>query len=215
MKTLSQLLREIHTPRPTASAITKDTFLDQFTGKSLCDLLSARVPPTGSGGTKFQFGELQTIVQNKERFSGKSEEIYHFFDNIKEWVGGLKSSSRSLHDSIASGIVSDVTSCSSRAGWSKFTGRVYRGVSVNANFVKNLIIPDVSKVKILNLGGYRSYRSLVGTYVYQSNLPAQSWSTDLSTSVFFSNPVDPKYPAGPEPMLSVVMEYNIQPNFIS
>jgi hypothetical protein len=209
MKTLQDLLREYPfvTPRPpSATGITSDTFLDQFIGKSLCEVLSTRVPPLWEGGKRMQYEHIKKIIANQSKLTGKSEDIPHFFENIKEWIGGLKGSSRAMHDSIANAIVSDVSSCSTRAGWLKYTGKVYRGVRVNAHTVKGLEIPDPSKVHVINKGGFHEYRAVMGTYVYQSNLPAQSWSTDLNTAIAFSS-----Y-STLQPTVSLVMEYDIKPN---
>lgn len=182
------------------------------TPTTVCDILNNPKPPCrlgsdGSTGIR-NLDDLKKIASTKEYSINK--EIHEFFYLLIEWVTGMDRHGRDKHESLANKLSHIVNSCgSSRKGWSKFYGKVYRGLVLDARTVSNLKI-DINKTKDIDFGFYGHVPCYEGRVQYRSALPAQSWSTDIIVAHGFAQSAKKTVPE--EFALRVIMEYNITPD---
>lgn len=196
MKTFRQILENIRPP------IDSTNFLYQFKGKTVCEILSNRNPPRKGTSILMDYNDVRELRFGIE---GVKKEVNDFYDLLTTWIGGMKSMDRVVHQKLTDQLIQYFQNCPNRAGWSKYTGKVYRGLKVPVT-VSNLKITN----NIFNIHDPR-YSSdsfyAVGTYTYKSNLPAQSWSKNMFTAAAFAGTR-----VGRETDIGMILEHPITPN---
>jgi len=196
MKTFRQILEQTRPP------IDSGNYLYQFVGKSVCDILSSRIPPRKATSILMDYQDTKDLSFPKLD-QGVKPEVTQFYDSLRTWIGGMKNFDRDIHEKLSGELVQYFQNCPSRSGWSRYTGKVYRGLKVPIT-ASSLKVDVNNTVKIYDPAFGSMNTFAVGTYTYQSKLPAQSWSKDKTTAVSFA-----KMTTNNSKDISLILEYPI------
>lgn len=150
-----------------------------------CDVLSLRSPPTMKGGDLgIPFVEDLRNLKYMLNFEidGSNKQTIAFLDGLIEWIAGTRDQQK--HAAMSKYLIDVIASCPSRAGWTKFSGKLYRGlVKDSKDFLSNFTYKGVERMPFR---GVNKMHMVVGTYNYKSDLLAQSWAKDPKPAGFFA-----------------------------
>lgn len=189
-------------------------YFDWRNGSSgVCEILTNPKPPCRINDPSEAISnssELRDIIYYAGEEKIVKPELHVFFNNLHEWISGMQRASRDKHEKLANDISYMVKSCGSkRKGWNRFRGKVYRGVMIDTRTASDIKI-DTKKNSSIDFGYYGNIPHYEGSFRYQSNLPAQSWSNEKTSA--FSFIFSKKKNIPDKFALRVVMEYDISPD---
>ena len=137
-----------------------------------CQILSQRNPPLA----KSDFSPFKGIS-----IYDMNDQLRIFIVDLKSWIMGQMNAPE--QDMVADRIFNVVDGCPTRAGWTKYTGKVYRGlVKSDADMKANFKFERVVNVTMLG----KPVLCAVGTYDYSPKRTAQSWSRKIDLASGFS-----------------------------
>ena len=139
-----------------------------------CQILSQRNPPLPKADRP---ASILVLANNP----GWTPLTKVFVKTLRQWIVGTRDANE--HYEISKTLFTIIDGCPTRAGWTKYTGKVYRGLSrLDAEMKANFKFERVATVQIRNAPTLCA----IGTYTYNPKRMAQSWARNINSAMDFA-----------------------------